>query len=143
MTTRPLLLGPEEVLAYIEEVFPTIRGRFEVLELEPMRVKLRRLTMPEDIRPGGTISGPAMFEAVDCGFYFALLAMIGRKALAVTTNASINFLNKPANAPLICESRILKLGKLLATGDATVFTEGDPRPVAHATVTYAIPPVKR
>jgi acyl-coenzyme A thioesterase PaaI-like protein len=81
-----------------------------------------------------------MFEAVDCGFYMALMAMIGPKALAVTTNASINFLNKPAPADLICRVRILKLGKLLATGDATVFSDGSERPVAHATLTYAIPP---
>jgi hypothetical protein len=32
------------------------------------------------------------------------------------------------------------LGKLLATGDATIWSEGQDAPVAHATMTYAIPP---
>lgn len=140
MDERPLLLNAGEVLAYLEEVFPGVVGRFDVIELAPMRVRMRRRTGSGDIRPGGTVSGPAMFEAVDCGFYVALLAMIGREALTVTTNASINFFNKPAPTALICDVRILKLGKLLATGDATVWSEGQAQPVAHATLTYAIPP---
>ena len=142
MRDSRLALNDEEVFAYLEEVFPAVRGKFSILELAPMRVRLRREVGPADIRPGGTVSGPAMFEAVDCGFYVILMAMIGREALTVTTNATINFLNKPEPAALICEARILKLGKLLATGDATLFSEGGSRPVAHATLTYAIPPRK-
>ncbi|MEM8751453.1 MAG: PaaI family thioesterase [Pseudomonadota bacterium] len=137
---RAPVMGPETCLAYLERVFPAVEGRFEILEIASMRAVVRRRTKDVDIRPGGTVSGPAMFEAADCGFYAALLAMIGEKALAVTTNATINFLNKPAPADLICEARILKLGKLLATGDATIRSDGEARPVAHATLTYAIPP---
>ncbi len=142
MGAPELKLNADEVFAYLEEVFPAVRGRFSVLELEPMRALLRRETGPADIRPGGTVSGPAMFETADCGFYVVLMAMIGREALTVTTNATINFLNKPEPAALICEARILKLGKLLATGDATIWSEGGTRPVAHATLTYAIPPAR-
>ena len=40
------------------------------------------------------------------------------------------------------EARILKLGRLLATGDVSVFSDGIDEPVAHATVTYAIPPTR-
>ena len=48
------------------------------------------------------------------GFSFNLplrrTRMIGRQALTVTTNLSINFLRKPAaETDLICEARILKL----------------------------------
>ena len=142
MGAPELKLNADEVFGYLEEVFPAVRGRFSVLELEPMRARLRRETGPADIRPGGTVSGPAMFETADCGFYVVLMAMIGRQALTVTTNATINFLNKPEPAALICEARILKLGKLLATGDATIWSEGGARPVAHATLTYAIPPAR-
>ncbi|MEX2520451.1 MAG: PaaI family thioesterase [Paracoccaceae bacterium] len=142
MSDAPLKLNAEEVFAYLEEVFPAVHGKFAIDDLSPMRVRMRREVGPADIRPGGTVSGPAMFEAVDCGFYVILLAMIGREALTVTTNATINFLNKPQPAALLCEARILKLGKLLATGDATLWSEGSDRPVAHATLTYAIPPQK-
>ena len=91
------------------------------------------------LRPGGTVSGPAMFTLADCTFYVATLAMIGREALAVTTSLSINFLRKPARCDLIGEARILKLGKHLSVGDVTLYSAGDDRPVAHAAMTYAIP----
>ena len=41
---------------------------------------------------------------------------------------------------LIGEGRLLKLGKTLAVGDFTIWSDGMAEPVAHATVTYAIPP---
>ena len=66
--------------------------------------------------------------------------MIGREALTVTSNATINFLRKPTAADLIGEVRILKLGRTLITGDVMIFSEGDDKPVAHATMTYAVPP---
>ncbi len=81
----------------------------------------------------------SIFSLADCAFYVATLAMIGREALAVTTSLSINFLRKPARRDLIGEARILKLGKRLSVGDVTLYSEGDDRPVAHATMAYAIP----
>ena len=38
------------------------------------------------------------------------------------------------------DGTLLKLGKLLATGEVSIYSEGVEEPVAHATVTYAIPP---
>lgn len=108
----------------------------------PMTVRMRMPVDYDNLRPGGTVSGPSMFTLADCAFYVAVLAMIGRKALAVTTNLNINFLRKPPEADLVAEARILKLGRTLATGDVSVFSDGIADPVAHATVTYAIPPAK-
>ena len=51
-------------------------------------------------------------------------------------------MRKPvAGADLICEVRILKLGRALAVGDCLLRSEGDARPVARATLTYSIPSV--
>ena len=36
----------------------------------------------------------------------------------------------------------MKLGKTLAVGDFTIWSEGEKDPVAHATVTYSIPPAR-
>ena len=105
-----------------------------------MTARVRLACEARHLRPGGTISGPAMMGLADCAFYYALLAQIGEVELAVTTNLNINFLRKPGPADLIAEARILKLGRLLATGDVTLYSDGAPEPVAHATLTYAIPP---
>jgi acyl-coenzyme A thioesterase PaaI-like protein len=67
--------------------------------------------------------------------------MIGPKALAVTTNISMDFMRKPAAATdLLCDCRLLKLGKTLAVGDCLIRSEGMEAPVARASMTYAIPP---
>ncbi len=78
----------------------------------------------------------------DTAMYMALLGMIGPAALAVTTNLNINFLRKPAQADVIAECKLLKLGRRLAVGDVTMRSDGNGEPVAHATVTYSIPPAE-
>jgi uncharacterized protein (TIGR00369 family) len=109
----------------------------------PMTARLRMPVTQANLRPGGTVSGPAMFTLADCAYYVATLAMIGRQALTVTTSLTINFLSKPPAADLICEARILKLGRLLSVGEATLWSIArDDGPVAHASVTYAIPPMR-
>ena len=71
----------------------------------------------------------------------SLAAMIGPKALAVTTNCAIDFMRKPAaNTDLIAKGRLLKLGKQLAVSDVLVYSDGLDKPVARASLTYAIPP---
>ncbi len=102
-----------------------------------------RLRMPyrEDfIRPGGTVTGPALFGLADVALYGAVLSLIGRVELAVTTSMTINFLRKPGQKGVIAEARILKLGKRLAYGDVLLYSEGEDEPVAHVTGTYSIPP---
>ena len=133
-------LGAAEIAEFLDQVFPQLRGQMVIEEVGPMRARLRMPVDASHLRPGGTVSGPAMFTLADCTFYVATLAMIGREALAVTTSLSINFLRKPARRDLIGEARILKLGQCLSVGDVTLTSEGDDRPVAHATMTYAIPP---
>jgi acyl-coenzyme A thioesterase PaaI-like protein len=81
-----------------------------------------------------------MFMLADVCFYLALLSVIGPKALTVTTSAYISFMRKPSAAPLLATARRLKLGKSLAVGDVLLFSEGMEAPVAHASMTYAIPP---
>lgn len=127
---------------YLDEVIPQQRGRMVIEAVGPMSARLRHPVAYESLRPGGTVSGPTLFTLADCAFYVAVLAMIGRRALAVTTNLGINFLRKPPVADLVGEARILKLGTTPATGDVILGSDGVEGPVAHAVVTYAIPPAR-
>jgi uncharacterized protein (TIGR00369 family) len=127
--------------AFLAEAFPQVAGDFSVEEVRPMAVRMRLHVGERNLRPGGTVSGPAMFSLADVAVYLAILAMIGPEALAVTTNASIDFMRKPAaGRDLIAEARLLKLGRALAVGDVLVFSEGVAEPVARASFTYSIPP---
>ena len=104
-----------------------------------------RLRLPASdsvLRPGGTVSGPAMMTLADFAMYVAVLGAIGRVEMALTTNLSINFLRPPPPGDLVGECRLLKLGKRLAYGEVLITSaaiENDD-PVAHATLTYSIPP---
>lgn len=93
------------------------------------------------LRPGGTVSGPVLMTVADVAMYLGLLAKIGIVPLAVTTNLSINFLRKPAaDRDILGECRLLKVGKTLAVGEVSLYSEGSADPVAHVVCTYAIPP---
>ena len=140
------VMSAEEVDAYLAEVFPQMQGAERLTRIEevgPMRARLRLAYSDTTLRPGGTISGPTMMGLADHAMYAVILAHIGKVALAVTTHLSINFMRKPAPCDLLAEARIMKLGQRLAAGDVTIWSEGqEGAPVAHAQVTYSIPPEK-
>jgi len=133
------MLSAAEIAAFLDVEFPQAQGMLEIEKAGPMHARVRMPVDQSHLRPGGTISGPTMFWLADCAFYVAVLASIGREAQAVTTNMNINFMRRPSLNDLVAEARILKLGRRLAVGDVTLFSEGGGEPVAHATATYAIP----
>jgi uncharacterized protein (TIGR00369 family) len=133
----------EEVEAFLERDFPQIHADGRVLWVTHIRsggLTMRLDPTERHLRPGGTLSGPSMVMLADVAAYAVILAHIGPVALAVTTSLNINFLRKPALAPLICDCSILKLGKRLAVIDTLLTQENAEGPVAQATATYSIPP---
>ncbi len=134
-------MSAEDLTAFMAREFPqSSPSRTVIEEVRDDFVRLRRKVDDTDLRPGGTVSGPTMMGLVDNAMYAVVLAMIGPVALAVTTNLNINFLRKPLPADLVAEATLLKLGRRLAVGEVSLFSEGVEGPVSHATVTYSIPP---
>ncbi|MGH9833269.1 MAG: PaaI family thioesterase [Blastocatellia bacterium] len=130
-----------ELEAFYANHFPQFDShRFKIEEVNDGGVRVRLRYHDLHLRPGGTISGPSLMALADTAMYSLLLAMIGPVALAVTTSLNINFLRKPAAADVIAKAKLLKLGSRLAVGEVTMYSDGDDEPVAHATVTYSIPP---
>ncbi len=97
------------------------------------------------LRAGGTLNGPTMMTLADTTLYAAVLTRIGLEPLAVTSDLNIRFLRKPEPRPLVARATILRTGKKLCVGTIEIASEGDtpgqmqPRLVAHATGTYALP----
>lgn len=137
------LMTPEDLHRFLETEFPQAPPGLVVESVDDTTIRVRQKTEDRHLRPGGTISGPTLMAMVDCGFYLLLLSRLGPVALAVTTNLNINFMRKPDPGHLVGEGRLLKLGKTLAVGDFTIWNEGEKDPVAHATVTYSIPPKRQ
>ena len=139
----PVMMDAEALTAFMAEVFPQVHGDFAVDAVEDGAITMRLLTGDRHLRPGGTVSGPSMFGLADVAAYLVTLSQIGPKALAVTTNCSIDFMRKPvADVPLIAHARLLKLGKQLSVTDVMITSEGSDKPVARASLTYAIPPAR-
>lgn len=92
------------------------------------------------LRPGGTINGPTMMMVADVALYIAIQGTVGITPMAVTSSLNFNFLKRPkAGADLIGICKLLKVGRSLAVGEVTIFSEGQSEPVCHATGTYALP----
>lgn len=136
-----LAMTAEEMNAFLYRVFHQVADDFNVESVTEEEIVLRLAVADRHLRPGGTVSGPSMFGLADVAAYLATLSRIGPKALAVTTNCSIDFMHKPkSGADLIARARLLKLGKQLSVTDVLLFSEGQDAPVARANLTYAIPP---
>lgn len=136
---QPVLTVPE-VQDFLKREFPQVADDFVVDEIGPMKARLRMEPGERHLRPGGTISGPTLFALADCAVYLALIAMVGPEALAVTTNASVDFMRKPeAGRALIGDVTLLKLGRSLVVGDVHIRSEGSDALVARATMTYSRP----
>lgn len=132
-----------ELAAFLVREFPQVARDFAVERLTAEGIEMRLRVAERHLRPGGTVSGPAIFALADVAVYLALLARIGPVALAVTTSAGVDFLRKPAaGRDLIAEARLLKLGRVLAVGEVLVRSEGRAEAVARANLTYSIPPAR-
>ncbi len=144
--SQPPIMNVEELEAFLDREFPQIHfgGRtYHVESVGPLTARMRMDYHERHIRPGGTLSGPAMMTLADLALYVAILAQIGPIALAVTTNLSFSFLRKPAQRALIADCRILKLGKRLAVGEVFITSDGAADLVCQATGTYSIPARER
>jgi uncharacterized protein (TIGR00369 family) len=129
----------EQVRSFLASQFP--QATIVVEEVGERRARVKQAIGTEHLRPGGTVSGPSLMAVADAATYAAILATIGLVPLAVTTNLSIAFLRRPsADRAIVGDARLLKVGKSLVFAECSLFSDGEAEPVAHATLTYAIPP---
>lgn len=134
------ILDIEALTEFLTREFPQVAEEFQVTDVAPGRLTVRLRPSHRHLRPGGTISGPTMFSLADCAVYLAIIAHVGEEALAVTTNASIDFMRKPAaDADLFADATLLKLGRRLAVGDVALRNSNAQHLVARATMTYSRP----
>ena len=140
-------LDAERLEALIDARFPQIHsgGRSLVIgEAGENNARVRLRHHERHTRPGGTVSGVAMFMLADFAVYVAIIAALGEPGLdAVTTNLNINFLAKPEPRDLVGEVRLIRLGRRLAVGEVEIYSDGMPDMVAHAIATYALPARER
>ncbi len=135
------VMGAEEVNRLIGQAFPQLNRdhrSYHAVEVFPGGCTVRLDADERHLRPGDTVSGPALFTLADIGGYVCVLSHSGPDALSVTTNININFMRKAVAGPVDGRCKILKLGRSLMVYDCEITQNG--QTIAHATGTYSIPP---
>ena len=82
-----------------------------------------------------------MFAMADVCMYLAILWTMGAGAgAAVTADMHSRFLRRPpGGAPLLCTSRLIRVGSTLIIAEALTHAEGDDEPLALFTASYSNP----
>ena len=112
---------------------------FSVLSVTPGEVVIELTDTPWMRRPGGSLSGPALFTAADAAMYALVLATAGPERMALTADLAIRFLGRARPGPIRATARGLKWGRRLVSMEVSITTAGRPETVAHATGSYVRP----
>lgn len=130
-------MTPQDIEHVIQTGFPDDPDatRIEVLSVEPVRLRLAfEASM---LRPGGSLSGPALMKLADTAMWAAAMHACGGPTGLYTSSLQIDFLRLPTATDLLAETTLLKVGRTLIVGTVALRNDGDERLVAHASVTYA------
>ena len=96
-----------------------------------------RLPWQEELlRPGGTVSGPALMGLADVAMWAALLGVTGGRDESLTTSLTIHFLRRLAPGAVLAEARILKRGRIIV-GEVMIRSETSAEVAAHVTTSWA------
>ena len=138
---EPILkLDAHTLESLIVEYKPTVRhDGFHIEALQLGQARIRYGVTSDMLRPGNRVSGPSLFAVADIAMYACVLAHIGPQPMAVTSDMTMHFLRGANPADLVCEARLLRLGRRLAVMQATIRSVGDTRVVAEASGSYALP----
>ncbi len=115
----------------------------EVLSAAEGQAMLRLPHRDDLLRPGGTVSGPALMGLADVAMWAALLSLTGGEDDSLTANLSITFLRPPAPRAVLAEAKVIKKGRTLSYGEVTLRSEGEEAPCAHVTTSWAAVPRRR
>ncbi len=105
-----------EIVEFLDTEYPHTNCTVEAVGGKSATVKLQVGT--NELRPGGTVSGPVLMTVADVALYVAIFGEIGIIPLIVKTNLSINFMRKPpADRAIVGVCNLMKMGKSLAVGE--------------------------
>lgn len=111
------------------------------LVVEAMGREGARLRLPFDARLtriGGTISGQALMALADTAMVFAVSGASGGFRPMTTVSQTTQFMRAIAEADVVAEARILRLGRTMAFGDVLLSAAGEAKPAVQVSSVYAI-----
>jgi len=133
-------MTPAELTAHIHRGLPlTASWGIEVLSAGDGKATLRLPANPDLLRPGPTVSGPALMGLADVAIWVALTAVTEGREDALTSNLSTTFM-RPAGAGAVrAEARLVRHGRRSLYAEVWLFSEGAAEPCAHVTSSWTRP----
>lgn len=110
----------------------------EVLEAAEGRALLRLPPSPLVLRPGETISGPAIMGLCDVAIWAAFLSLTKGRDDARTQALAVTFLRPAGAGPLLAEARVVRQGRRVVYAEVWLRAEGSDAPCAHCTSTWMV-----
>lgn len=89
-------------------------------------------------RQGGTICGQALMALADTTMVFAVAAASGGNRPMTTVDMSVHFMKPVSSDAVICTIEMMRLGRTMAFGHAIMTGESEGKPIASATLAYAL-----
>lgn len=139
--TRPTEVGPgvAEIQAIIRRGVPlAAEWEIEVLAAEAGSALVRLPAKPVLLRPGDTVSGPALMGLADIAMWAALLSVAGGRDDSVTSTMTVNFLRAAGRGAVLAEARLVKRGKRMIFGEILIRAEGSDELATHVTTTWTV-----
>ena len=104
------MVSKEMMAEFLSHEFPQTKCVVEAVGNQSATV--RHSIGVDELRPGGTVSGPVLMALGDVALYVAILG----------------------------KCKLMKVGRSLVVGEVAIYSDGDSKPVAHVVGTYSIPP---
>ena len=136
---------PGEVLITVEAAQRILDGspfgRWWGYRVEEVGAGTARLLLPFQPgfeRPGGVLQGGCAMTLADVSFWIAGMTVTGEELSTVTLQMSSSFLRPATLGDLRSEARILRAGKRILYGEASV-TDAEGNLLTHHVLTYMRP----
>jgi uncharacterized protein (TIGR00369 family) len=111
-----------------------------VASLDKEGATLRMRFSEKLCRDNGVVCGQALMSLADTAMVFAVSSAGGAYRPMTTVDQTMHFLRPAANADVLADAKVVRLGRTMAFGSVTLTTDGDTRPVAMAQLAYALLP---
>lgn len=127
-----------QINAYLEGEFSGMGNR--CVDVGSSWAVARYDARPENLRPGGIVSGPTLFALCDGVLWYALFGAVGIEPMALTSELSIRYLKPAIGSAVLARADLHHVGKRSVIGTIRCWMEPDPETtVAVAQGTYVRP----
>ena len=131
-------ITPDQINRMMAEAWPS--APCVCAELSPTHAVASLTPAASDLRPGGYVSGPALFAVADAALWFLCFGASERvEPLALTSDLSIRFLRPARGGTVFARADLNKAGGRTVVGTVTVWTESFEAPCAVAQGAYVRP----